>query len=177
MPDVIAAKSGLDLLFKSLNRAAAVNGFSFAATDLDFSPVSVSDNPELEVQVTYTATADSMFEGSAVAQYNRLDLTQLFAGVDAVVAAGPTTAGELVAAINARYGLGFTEADIDFTAPIGAEDTSAVLVAQEGSYGFKGQLLVQLDQPKVQVSEATGGSAVELDSADAQPVDSEPQPE
>jgi len=150
-------KSGQALLLAALNRAAAPQGYSFSASDLTFSAVAASDNPNREVQVTYTATADSMFEGSSVAFYDRIDLSPLFtgAGIESIdMAPGAATAGEVVEYLNSRFDMGFTQEDFDFDAAVSDAAEEVVLVALEGSYAFKGQLVVRLVEPKVQLNEA-----------------------
>jgi len=177
----IAAKSGLGILLASLNRAALASGHQFSDTDLSFSAVEVSTNPAKESQVTYTATPASTFEGSEVAFFNRLDLTTVFttAGIASIeMTKGFTTTGEVVAALNARFGTEFDATDIDFNGVIDPElDTSVILMADAGSYGFQGMLEVQLVEQQVPLAEAVVDPVLDGPAySDVTPVDSEAQP-
>jgi len=173
------AKQGQALLLASLNRAAAPQGFSFLPSDLSFSAVSASENPNREVQVTYTATPESLFEGAEVAYYDRLDLTSLFAnaGVASVeMVKGATTTADVVTALNTRFDMGFTAEDFDLSLAIGAEDDVVVLTALPGSYAFKGALSVSLVVDKTPLNEAVVNPELDSMEPDAAPVDSEAQP-
>jgi len=156
MTSTFVDKSGRGVLLAALNKAAATKGFSFAPTDLNFGPVEASSNPARQNQVIYTATADSQYEGSQVAYYDRLDLTQLFVSagiVNVELTQGASTTGDVVAALNARFGLGFTAEDIDFNVAVDPAATSVILQALEGSYGFQGQLEIQLVEGSIPLAE------------------------
>ncbi|MNO12916.1 hypothetical protein D3C76_25340 [compost metagenome] len=170
-----AAKTGRSALLAALN-AAAAEGVVFQASDLDFAAPVASTNPNREVEVTYTATPDSLFEGSAVAFYDRLDLTAWFAaaGIDTVeMLQGDTTVGDLVAKLNTRFDLGFNADDFDLAAAIEVGSDSIVLEALPGSFAFKGQLLVSLVVDKLPLTEAVvnpelGGLQIEIVDSEAQ---------
>ncbi len=156
MTSTFADKTGRGLLFAALNKAAAAQGYEFAESDLVFGPVAESTNPARESEVAYSAHPDSPdFEGSAVAFYNRLDLTALFAaaGIEVVqVAAGAATVGEVVQRVNARYSLQFGADDIQ-NLDAAVEGSSVVLQATATSYGFKGQVSVELVEGKTPLAE------------------------
>lgn len=159
MSNTFADKSGRGLLLAALNKAAAEKGVTFKQTDLLFGAVEESTNPAREVQMTYSAAPDTQFEGEAVAFYNKIDLTSLFenAAIEVVqISAGPTTLAEVVAAVNARYSLGFTSDDIVTEGDFEAEASTVVLVAAEGSYGFKGQVIVEVVEGKLPLAEVIG---------------------
>lgn len=159
MSNTFADKSGRGLLLAALNKAAAEKGVTFKPTDLLFGSVEESTNPAREVQMTYTAAPDTQFEGEAVAFYNKIDLTALFenAAIEVVqISAGPTSIAEVVAAVNARYSLGFTSDDIVTEGDFEAEASTVVLVAAEGSYGFKGQVIVEVVEGKLPLAEVIG---------------------
>lgn len=173
-----SAKTGRALLLAALNRAAAAQGYSFSESDLTFSAVSATDNPNREVEVTYAATPESQFEGQEVAYYNRIDLGPLFAnaGYEVIeMAPGASMAGSVVEYINNRFDMGFTAEDFDFDAPIGDSDESVVLTALPGSYAFKGQLVILLVEPKVQLSEVVVNPELDGMEADAQPQEVAPE--
>lgn len=156
MTSTFVDKSGRGVLLAALNKAAAAQGYSFAPADLSFGPVEASTNPVRQHQVVYTAAAESRYEGSQTAYYDRLDLTQLFvnAGIVSVeLTQGPVNTGEVVAALNARFGLGFTAEDIDFSVAVDPAATSVILQAMEGSYGFQGQLEIQMVEGDVPLAE------------------------
>lgn len=169
-----AAHTGRALLLAALNVAAAVQGKTLLATDLTFGAVEASTNPNREVQVGLEATPDALFSGSMDVFFDRLDLTAVFAdaGIDNVtLIKGATTVGEVVDAINTRFGMGFTAEDFDLTAVVGEEDTEVVLTALAGSYAFKGELLVDLAVAKTPLAEAVVNP--ELGGLQVTPVDSE----
>lgn len=171
-----SAATGRALLLAALNVAAAAQGYTFTDTDLSFGSVSASTNPNREVEVTYTGSGER-FTDSAVAFYDRLDLTPLFtgAGIEVVeLTKGATTVAELVDALNTRYGCGFTADDFDLAPTIAPEDTEVLLTALAGSYGFKGDLLVSLVEATVPLAEAVVNP--ELGGLQFTPVDSEAQP-
>lgn len=171
-----SAATGRALLLAALNVAAAAQGYNFSPSALTFSAVGASSNPNREVQVTYTAVEGSGFSGSEIAFYDRLDLTAVFtnSGIEVVsLAQGPTNIGELVAALNTRYGAGFTAEDFDLSAPIAEGETAVVLTALPTSYGFKGELVVSLEAQEVPLAEAVVNP--ELGGLQFTPVDSEVQ--
>ena len=173
-----SAKTGRALLLAALNRAAAAQGYSFSESDLTFSAVTGTDNPNREVEVTYAATPESQFEGQAVAYYNRIDLSPLFANAGYAtieMAPGAATTGEVVQAINSRFDMGFTEEDFAFDTVIDAAAESVTLTALAGSYGFKGELIIALVEPKVQLSEAVVNPELDGMEADAQPQEVAPE--
>lgn len=168
------AATGRALLLAALNAAAAPQGYSFIDTDLSFSAAAASTNPNREVEVTYSAVEGSGYSGQAVAFYDRLDLTAAFtnAGIATVEQVkGATTVGELVTALNTRYGCGFTAEDFDLSPAIAPEDTQVLLTALVGSYAFKGELLVSLVEQEVPLAEAVVNP--ELGGLQFTPVDSE----
>lgn len=156
MSSTFADKSGRGILLAALNRAAAAQGYSFTADDLQFGAVEESTNPARESQVSYAATPNSRYEGEQVAYYNRLDLSEIFTrgGVDVVqVYAGPTTVAEVVAAVNQRFSLGFTEDDIDFSGEFEEGASVVTLVANPASHGYQGTVAVELVEGKVPLAE------------------------
>ena len=169
-----SAKTGRLALLAALN-AAAKEGVTFLASDLEFATPVASTNPNRDTEVTYTAVADSQFEGSAVAFYDRLDLTAWFAaaGVSAIEVVKPfATVGELVEKLNTRFDLGFTEEDFDFTVAIAEGDSEVVLEALPGSFAFKGELIVALKDAKTPLADTAesaelGGLAIEIVDAEA----------
>ncbi|MNZ16794.1 hypothetical protein D3C78_337740 [compost metagenome] len=171
-----SAKTGRAALLAALN-AAAAEGVTFAASDLEFAAPAASTNPNREIGVTYTATPNSQFEGSAEAFYDRLDLTDWFAaaGVTTVeMLQGDATVGDLVEKLNARFDLGFTADDFDLAAAIEPGSDSVVLEALPGSFAFKGQLLVSLVEEKLPLTEAVvnpelGGLNIEIVDSEAAP--------
>lgn len=172
-----AAATGRALLLQALNFAAAEQGKTLLATDLTFGAVAVSTNPNREVMVHLTATeASPTFEGEMDVFFDRLDATAVFtnSGIyDVSMTKGATTVGELVDAINTRFGTGFGAEEFDLTAVIGEEDTEVVLTVLPGSYAFKGELLVSLVVAKVPLAEAVVNP--ELGGLELNPVDSDPQ--
>lgn len=156
MTSTFADKSGRGLFFAALNKAAAVKGYKFAQSDLELGPVADSTNPARESEVAYSAQPDSRFEGSAIAFYNRIDLTELFlnGGIEVVQVAdvGFTSVGEVVDALNVRYSLQFGAEDIEGLDGA-VVDNVVVLRATPTSYGFKGQVSVQLVEGKTPLSE------------------------
>ncbi|QTH80207.1 hypothetical protein PA10_00007 [Pseudomonas phage pPa_SNUABM_DT01] len=171
-----SAKTGRAALLAALN-AAANEGVSFLASDLSFAAPEASTNPNREVQVVYSATPDSLFEGSATAFYDRLDLTAWFASYNInniEVLQGDETVGALVEKLNTRFDLGFTDDDFDFAQAIEPGSDSIVLEALPGSFAFKGQLLVSLVVDKLPLTEAVGNP--ELGGLQIEIVDSEAQP-
>ena len=167
-------KTGRAVLLAALNRAAEPQGYRFSESDLTFSAVSITERPGREVEVTYAATPDSIFEGQEVAYYNRLDLGPLFAnaGYEVIkMAPGAVNVGEVVEYINDRFSMGFTEEDFDFDAPVGDSDESVVLTALPGSYAFKGQLEILLVEPKIKLSDVVLTSDIDLMEVAAQPQD------
>lgn len=190
----IADKSGRGVFLEAVNKAVRGQGFEFAAGELTFSPVAESTNPakEAEVEVTIAnaegiiksvAGVDTRISGPQVVFFDRLDLGQMFLNVGIEVPSVPVgtyaTAGDVVAALNTRYGLGFTADDIDFTAPV--EDISVVLSALSTSYGFRGDVMVDIQQagePEAPLSDVVINPVLDgPDYGDVTPVDSEPQPQ
>jgi hypothetical protein len=171
-------KSGQALLLAALNRAAAPQGYSFSASDLTFSAVAASENPNREVQVSCTAVAESQFEGSKVVFFNRIDLGPLFsaAGYEAIeMIKGATTVGEVVDAINSRFDMGFTAEDFDLSIAVSSEDDTVVLEALPGSYAFKGQLLISMVVEKTQMDDAVVNPELAGMESDAQPQEVAPE--
>lgn len=172
-----AAHTGRALLLAALNVAAAAQGKVLAASDLTFAPVTASTNPNRESQVHLVATGQSeLYEGEMDVFFNRLDVQGIFtdAGIaDVAIAAGATTVGQVVDALNTRYGLGFNDEDFDLTAVVGEEDTEVVLSALGTSFAFKGDLLVSLVVAKTPLAEAIVNP--ELGGLQVTPVDSEAQ--
>ncbi|MNB61190.1 hypothetical protein D3C87_957900 [compost metagenome] len=172
-----AAHTGRALLLASLNAAAAAQGITFTPDDLVFLTPVPSTNPNREVQVTYQASPSSLFEGEAVAFYDRLDLTALFegAGIDLIeVVKGFPTTTELVEHLNTRFGMGFNLDDFMIGTVINEEDTEVVLEALPGSFAFKGQLLISLVVAKTPLADAVVNP--ELGGLQVTPVDSEAEP-
>lgn len=190
----IADKTGRGVFLEAVNKAVRDQGFEFAAGELTFSPVAASTNPakEAEVEVAVASAegiiksvngVDTRISGPQVVFFDRLDIGQMFLNVGIEVPEVPdgtyTSTGDVVAALNARYGLDFTEEDIDFTGA--REDTSAILTALPGSYGFRGELMVSIQQagePEAPLADVVINPVLDgPDYGDVTPVDSEPQPE
>ncbi|MNB58495.1 hypothetical protein D3C87_332480 [compost metagenome] len=172
-----AAHTGRALLLAALNVAAAVQGKTLLASDFTFGAVAASTNPNREVEVELTAAPESLFSGEQTVFFDRLDVQGIFtaAGItDVTIIKGATTVGEVVDAINTRFGLGFTAEDFDLTTVVGEEDTEVVLSALPGSFAFKGDLLVSLAVAKTPLAEAVVNP--ELGGLEVTPVDSEAEP-
>lgn len=171
-----AAHAGRALLLAALNVAAAAQGKTLLASDFTFGEVAASTNPNREVQVALTAAPESLFSGEQTVFFDRLDVQGIFttAGInDVTILKGATTVGEVVDAINTRFGLGFTAEDFDLTAPLAEDDTEVVLIALPGSFAFKGEMLVTLAVAKTPLAEAVVNP--ELGGLEVTPVDSEAQ--
>lgn len=155
----IADKTGRGVFLEAVNKAVRGQGFEFAAGELTFSPVTASTNPEREAEVEVAVAnaegiiksvngVETRISGSQVVFFDRLDIGVMFLDVGIEVPSVPAgtyaTTGDVVAALNARYDLGFTAEDIDFTAAV--EDTMITLTALPGSYGFRGDLMVEIQQ-------------------------------
>ncbi|MNP89193.1 hypothetical protein D3C85_15970 [compost metagenome] len=190
----IADKSGQGVLLEALNKAVRPQGFEFAAGELTFGAVAPSSNPEREAEVQYSVTdpagisktingVSSKITGSAVAYCDRLDLSQMFLNVGIEVPSVPAgeyaTSGDVVAALNVRYDLGFTAEDIDFT--VAVSEQSVVLTALASSYGFRGDLvvdIVQAGEPEVPLAEVVINPVLTgPDYGDVSPVDPDAQPQ
>ena len=191
----IADKSGRGVFLEAVNKAVRGQGFEFAAGELTFSPVAASTNPakEAEVEVAVASAegiimsvngVDTRISGSQVVFFDRLDIGQMFlnAGIEvpSIPAGEYVTTGDAVAALNARYGLEFTAEDIDFTETV--EGTfSVTLNTLPGSYGFRGELMVSIQQagePEAPLADVVINPVLDgPDYGDVTPVDSEPQPE
>lgn len=152
-------KTGRGVFLEALNKAVRDQGFEFAAGELTFGLVDPSTNPAKEVEVEVSVASaegiimsvngvDTRISGSQVVFFDRLDIGQMFLNVGIEVPEVPagtyTSTGDVVAALNDRYDLDFTEEDIDFNGA--REDTSAILTALPGSYGFRGELMVSIQQ-------------------------------
>ena len=190
----IADKTGRGVFLEAVNKAVRGQGFEFAAGELTFSPVAASTNPAREAEVEITVTnaegiiksvidVETRISGSQVVFFDRLDIGLLFLNEGIEVPSVPVgtyaTTGDVVAALNARYGLDFTEEDIDFSVVV--EDVSVMLTALSGSYGFRGDLMVDIQQvgePEAPLSDVVINPVLDgPDYGDVTPVDSEPQPE
>lgn len=172
-----AAKSGRGLLLAAIN-AAAKNGVTFVDEDLVFeAPVSVDGMP---YDTTVSYTAPERFEGDNDALYTRLDLEQIFtdAGITEVKvhaeAVTGTSTADVVAALNTRYGLQFDETDI-VVEEFAAGEASVILKAATGSFGYKGELAVELTVAKPALAEQVTPELGNLESP--APVDSEAAPQ
>lgn len=190
----IADKTGRGVFLEAVNKAVRGQGFEFAAGELTFSPVAPSTNPAKEAEVEVAVAnaegiiksvngVDTRISGPQVVFFDRLDIGQMFLNVGIEVPAVPAgtyaTTGDVVAALNARYGLDFTEEDIDFT--VAVEDISVMLTALPGSYAFRGDLMVDIQQagePELPLADVVINPVLDgPDYGDVTPVDSEPQPE
>ena len=189
----IADKTGRGVFLEAVNKAVRDQGFEFAAGELTFSPVAESTNPakEAEVEVAVASAegiimsvngVDTRISGTQVVFFDRLDIGQMFLNVGIEVPSIPfgeyATTGDVVAALNTRYGLDFTEDDIEYY--VGVEGTSVILTALAGSYGFRGELMVsiqQADEPEAPLADVVINPVLDgPDYGDVTPVDSEPQP-
>jgi len=150
-----AAHTGRALLLAALNVAAAVQGKTLLASDFTFGAVATSTNPNREVEVELTAAPESLFSGEQTVFFDRLDVQGIFtaAGInDVTIIKGAATVGEVVDAINTRFGLGFNAEDFDLTAVV----------------------LVSLAVAKTPLAEAVVNP--ELGGLEVTPVDSEAEP-
>jgi hypothetical protein len=147
-----ADKSGRALLLAGINRAAK-SGIVFTFADISLgNPVAV-ENQSYETKVIYTALpGHPKYEGSQQALYTRVDIEAMFTDngiaevqVYASDVSGSSTA-DVVAALNARYGLGFDENDIVVEAFEDGAD-SVILKANPLSHGYKGEVVVELVVP------------------------------
>ena len=150
MPTPSVDKSGKGILIDAINRGIAQVDptLVLTANDIELGAVEVSSNEERESQVTFAAKAGTDFEGEATVFFDRRDLTELFAsaGIDVVqVPEGPTTTAEVVAALNLRYGAGFTADDIVMNTDAVIEGNEVTLSAEPTSHGFKGEVLVLIE--------------------------------
>ena len=141
-----AAKSGRGLLLAAIN-AAALKGAVFVDQDLVLVAPVVVTGEAYDTSVTYSVP--TRFEGDHVGHYSRLDLEAVFttAGITDVKVHAEAVPGisttDVITALNARYGLQFDETDYvveDFVS--GSE--SVIVKAAPGSFGYTGQLLVEL---------------------------------
>lgn len=190
----IADKTGRGVFLEAVNKAVRGQGFEFAAGELTFSPVAASTNPAKEAEVEVAVAnaegiiksvngVDTRISGPQVVFFDRLDIGQMFLNVGIEVPVVPVgeyaTTGDVVAALNARYGLEFTDEDIDSSAAV--EDVSVILTALSGSYGFRGELMVSIQQagePEAPLSDVVINPVLDgPDYGDVTPVDSEPQPQ
>lgn len=158
MSTTFADKSGRGILLAAINRAAK-NGYSFNQSDLDFAAPEATTENGKTTKVVYTATESSNYEGSQDAFFDKLDLTALFAaaGIEEVQVSAGAVAGnshqDVANAVNARYSTGFTADDIaagSFEPGV----NEVTLIAAAGSYGYQGQLVVQLVEGKIPLAEA-----------------------
>lgn len=150
MPTPSVDKSGKGILIDAINRGIAQVDptLVLTANDIELGAVEVSSNEERESQVTFAAKAGTDFEGEATVFFDRRDLTELFAsaGIEVVqVPEGPTTTAEVVAALNLRYGAGFTADDIVMNTDAVIEGNEVTLSAEPTSHGFKGEVLVLIE--------------------------------
>lgn len=190
----IADKTGRGVFLEAVNKAVRGQGFEFAAGELTFSPVAASTNPAKEAEVEVAVAnaegiiksvngVDTRISGPQVVFFDRLDIGQMFLNVGIEVPSIPVgtyaTTGDVIAALNTRYGLDFTADDIDFT--VAVEDTSVMLTALPGSYGFRGELMVDIQQagePEAPLADVVINPVLDgPDYGDVTPVDSEPQPQ
>jgi hypothetical protein len=165
------AATGSALLLAAINVAAGAVGHSFAAGDLSFGSPAASSNPNREVEVTYTSNVPA-YTGSAVAQYDRIDLTTAFEAANIFsiqLENNFETTEDLVNEINTLYSCGFTAEDFDLTQVIDSGDTTVVLAALPSSLAFKGSLSVELMAPSVPLADAAGNP--ELGGLVFEPVD------
>jgi hypothetical protein len=171
-----AAKSGRGLLLAAIN-AVALGGVSFVDEDLVFVAPTVVVGETYDTKVVYSAPA--RYEGDAEAHFDRLDLEGIFtaAGVTEVKvraeAVTGTSTSDVVAALNARYGLQFDETDIvaEEFAP-GSE--SVILKAADGSFAFAGQVIVELSVAAIALADMVNPELGNLVAP--VPVDSETAP-
>lgn len=190
----IADKSGRGVFLEAVNKAVRDQGFEFAAGELTFSPVVASTNPAREAEVEVAVAnaegiiksvngVDTRISGSQVVFFDRLDIGVMFLDVGIEVPSVPAgtyaTTGDVVAALNARYDLGFTAEDIDFTAAV--EDTMITLTALPGSYGFRGDVMVEIQQagePEVPLADVVINPVLDGPDYDyVYPVDPDAHPE
>ena len=136
-------KSGRALVLDLIN---AANNITFTEDDFTWAqPVAVTGradgrNTALEMTVVPTET----LVGSQTVFYNRLDLSQLFNGIDLVFEDVPelVTTGNVVALINAQFELALDETDVVFEPLVkeGEPPFVNVLKAQPGSYAYIGEV-------------------------------------
>lgn len=171
-----AAKSGRGLLLAAIN-ASALGGVSFVDEDLVFVAPVVVTGETYATKVVYSAPA--RYSGDAEAHYTRLDLEGIFtaAGIADVKvraeAVTGTSTSNVVAALNARYGLQFDETDIvveEFAPGAG----SVILKAADGSFGYTGELVVELSATAAPLAEQVNPEVGNLESP--APADSEAAP-
>lgn len=134
-----------------LNHINAKNATTFALTDLDFSAPSVINgtwrgvaNPH-NTAVRLTASATSIFQGTVVITYDRLELKEIIKIPGFTLRADhPATAYELLDTLANYNGLNFTTDDIE-DSPVtdnGDGTYTVTLTAKPGSYGWVGSVTI-----------------------------------
>lgn len=171
-----AAKSGRGLLLAAIN-AAALGGVSFVDEDLTFVAPEAVTGQAYDTKVVYSAEA--RYEGQAEAHFSRLDLEGIFtaAGITEVKvraeAVTGTSTADVVAALNARYGLQFDETDIVVEEFVQGSE-SVILRAAPGSFGYAGEVVVEVVVAAVPLTDVVNPELGAL--AAPVPVDQEPEP-
>lgn len=145
------ANSSHGLLLAAINAGSPESSPSLTETDVTFGARAGNILEGYSSSIPVVAAENSKFTGQVDVAFNQLDVEEIFieAGVDQVsVAAGPTTVGELVAALNERYDTGFAEEDFDFAAELVIADGSATVTVSDTSVAFSGSLKVVLVEAK-----------------------------
>lgn len=134
-----------------LNYLNAKNATTFKMTDLDFSVPTVINgtwrgvaNPH-NTAVRVTASASSIFQGTVVVTYDRLELKEIVKIPGFTLRADhPTSAHQLLDGLATFNGLNFTADDIE-DSPItdnGDGTYSVTLTAKANSYGWVGNVTI-----------------------------------
>jgi hypothetical protein len=157
MSSTYAGKSGRGLLLTAIN-AVAVEGVSFKQSDITFAAPEVVSHNGLATRVVFTATPESLFTGSKEIFFNRVDLEAMFTNagilsveVNATDVPGNTVA-EVIAALNVRYGTEFEAGDY-VAEQIEPGSDSVIVRAAAGSFGYVGELIVNLIAAETPVEE------------------------
>jgi len=135
-----------------LNYINAKNATTLAMTDVEFSAPSVINgtwrgvaNPH-NTAVRLTASATSIYQGTVVVTYDRLDLKEIIKiGGFTLRADHPTSAHQLMDTLATYNGLNFTTDDIE-DSPVtdnGNGTYTVTLTAKPGSYGWVGSVTIE----------------------------------
>lgn len=146
----------LDLINSKSTRALSFQDIAIGAPALN-DDAGKPKNTKTELTVLDTAT--NIKPGTAFFYHDRLDLTQLFASAEITVLLTDdiTSTLDVAKVLNARYGLGISELDIEDIAidPV-ANPESVVLKALEGSFVYTGEVTVPFTQDADKLEELLG---------------------
>ena len=151
-------KPGRALVLDLINIA---NALTFVESDFTWGqPVSVTGRTDgRNTAVEITSTGNNTLVGSQTLYYNRLDLTQLFNGIDLAFEDVPelVSTQDIIDRLNAQFELALDETDIVIEPLVrdGEPPFVNVLKAQPGSYAYIGEVTFKVGEaPVVQPGEA-----------------------